>query len=114
MVDTASILYGQLENWPSQKDMAAILIKAGLQVYIGRYSIRVEDCDHFVFQEYGGDLGDPVIEADADSAEDMIEDAKLVSDALRQAGLRHRFEIYDYQENLAGYLHYNWPYQESP
>lgn len=52
--------------------MAEILREAGLRIYVGRYSIRVEDCSHFVFQEYGGDLGDPVIDAAAESAEDLL------------------------------------------
>jgi hypothetical protein len=92
--------------------MAAILRDAGLQVYVGRYSIRIEDCSHFVFQEYGGDLGDPSIDADADTADDMIREGKLVSDALAKAGLVHRFEIYDHRPEMVGYLHHGWPLTE--
>jgi hypothetical protein len=92
--------------------MAAILRAGGLRVGVGRYSIRVEDCSHFVFQEYGGDLGDPAIDADADTAADMIQDGGLVSDVLSRAGIKHRFEIYDECDTLVGYLHHQWPLQE--
>ncbi|MBA4018453.1 MAG: hypothetical protein C0483_14900 [Pirellula sp.] len=88
--------------------MAAILRDAGLRVHRGRYSIRVEDCSHFVFQNYGGDIGEPVIDADADSADEMLRDGKLVSKALSQAGMVHRFEIYDYRNELVEYLHHGW------
>src|SRR5262249_35174815 len=86
---------GQLATWPTKDGMVAILQNAGLRAHVGQYSVRVTDCSHFVFQEYGGDLGDPAIDADADTVEDMIREGGLVSDALARAGIRHRFEIYD-------------------
>ena len=93
--------------------MAAILRAAGLRVQVGQFSIRVEDCSHFVFQEYGGDLGDPTIDADADTVEDMMREGRLVSDALSRAGIRHRFEIYGEHGELSGYLHHEWPLDET-
>ena len=90
-----------------------ILRSGGLRIQAGQYSVRVEDCSHFVFQEYGGDLGDPSIDADADTVSDMIREGQLVSDVLSRAGFKHRFEIYDDCNALAGYLHYDWPLQES-
>ena len=105
----SATLYGELATWPTMERMAAILSNAGLHVQVGRYSIRVQDCSHFVFREYGGDLGDPVITADSDTVEDMISEAKLVSDALARAGIRHRFEILDDKDQLSGYLHHEWP-----
>ena len=93
-------------NWDNSP---AILRDAGLNVTVGRYSIRVNDCSDFVFVEYGGDLGEPCIDAGADSTEEMIRDAKLVSDALAQATIPHRFEIIDDQNAVTGYLHHDWP-----
>ena len=93
--------------------MATMLGDAGLRVQVGRYSIRVQDCWHFVFQEYGGDLGDPTVDADAETVEDMIREGRLVSEALACGGVRHRFEIYDDRNVLSGYLHYEWPLQAS-
>ena len=89
--------------------MAAILRDAGLTVAVGRYSVRVEDCSHFLFQNYGGDLGEPTIDADAESLEEMMRDGTLVSDALARAGIRHRFELYDAADAMVGYLHHDWP-----
>lgn len=108
-METSGQLAGQLADWPSKARMAQILRDAGLRIVVGRFSIRVEDCSHFVFQEYGGDLGIPAIDADADTPEAMLHDGKLVSDALSKARIRHRFEIYDHEDNLVGYLHYDWP-----
>lgn len=109
MSDHSAILAGELAPWPSQEAMATLLRAAGLTVVAGRYSIRVGDCSHFVFQEYAGDLGEPAIEADGESVEAMLREAKLVSDALSRAGVKHRFEIYDGQHAIRGYLHHDWP-----
>ena len=80
---------------------------------MGLYSIRVEDCSYFVFQNYGGDLGDPRVDADADTVEDMIREGRLVSDALARSGIRHRFEIYNVGNQLSGYLHHEGPLREN-
>jgi hypothetical protein len=114
MGKNSAILAGELARWPSKAQMASILSAAGLTVNVGRYSIRVRDCSDFAFQEYGGDLGEPTIEASASSPEALTREAKLVSDALARANLKHRFEIYDWDESrdryeLSGYLHHGWP-----
>lgn len=100
---------GELSPWPKKDCLAQALRDAGLRVYAGRYSVRVEDCSHFSFEHYGGDLCDPVIDADADSLDEMMRSAAMVSQALARAGIRHRFEIHDHENNLAGYLHHDWP-----
>jgi hypothetical protein len=105
----SAYIAGHVASWPTKDGMATILRGAGLSIYVGKYSIRVDDCSHFVFQEYGGDLGDPSIDADADSIGEMIRVGQLVSDALVRAGVKHRFEIYDDSDTLCGYLHYEWP-----
>ena len=108
-METDVRLYGQLESWPSKSDMVRILETAGLSAVVGKYSIRVQDCEHFVIQEFGGDLGDPVFNADASTPERMIEDGARVSAALAAGNLRHRFELYDNDDRLVGYLHHRWP-----
>jgi hypothetical protein len=108
-MDTFAHIAGQLASWPPKDEMASILRRAGLSVTVGQYSIRLDDCEHFVFQEYGGDLGDPSIDADADSSDHLLRDASRVSRALAEANIRHRFEIYDHNDVLAGYLHHDWP-----
>jgi len=105
-----ALLAGELAAWPTMGGMAALLRSAGLAVTVGRYSIRVEGHSQFIFQEYGGDLGDPVIDADAESVPELLATARLVSEALARAGVVHRFELYDDDaDELAGYLHHGWP-----
>jgi len=108
--DTSVWIAGALSAWPQKQQMAAILRAAGLNLYVGQYSIRIKDCSHFVFQQYGGgDMSEPRVDADADSLEQMMRDAKLVSDALARGRIRHRFEIYDSNQKMVGYLHHRWP-----
>ena len=102
-------LDGELETWPSMSEMASLLASAGIAVSVGRFSIRLTDFDHFVLQEYGGDLGDPAIDFEADSLDEMLRDAGRVSQAFADANLRHRFEIYEDARELVGYLHHDWP-----
>lgn len=105
----ASLLYGELDPWPELQELVSILQAAGLHVACGRYSARVLDCEHFIFSEYGGDLGSPRIEADARDVESMLHDGQTISEALSAKGVRHRFEIYDSAGHLAAYLHHEWP-----
>jgi len=106
MNDNCAVLYGDVD-WPKPKErMAEILRAGGLDVYVGQYSVRVNDCSYFVFQEYGGDLGDPCITADAETVDEMITDAKKISAALAAAGIRHSFEIYDHEGDLVETIKY--------
>ncbi len=107
--DHSAFVSGELRPWPSKDHLASALRAAGLRVYVGQYCVRIEDCSHFVFQQYGGDICEPSIEADADSPEAMVKDAKLVSDALERNGIKHRFDIYDGKNQLVAYLHHEWP-----
>ena len=109
MDESSAVLFGELNNWPSKGEMAGILSAAGLRLVVGRCSIRIEDCSHFILKEYGCDLGPPSIEANADSVDHMLRDGGLVSNALAQAGLHHRFEIHNELQELVSYLHHNWP-----
>ena len=104
---------GELKPWPTKENLTEALRSNGLTVYEGKYFVRIEFESRFSFEQYGGDLGDPGISADADSLEVMIRDATLVSDALAQANIRHRFEIYNKQNKLEGYLHHKWSLIES-
>jgi hypothetical protein len=105
----SAILYGEIDRWPSKERMASMLAGAGLRVHVATCSIRLLDCSHFAFQEYGVDLFEPSIEADADTVEEMVQTALPISNALGRNGIRHRFEIYDESKKLAAYLHHDWP-----
>jgi len=109
MKDGEAILAGQLAIWPTRDDLAAVLQNGGLSVRIGAYSLRLEDCQHFVIQGYGGDLESPLIDATAATVSDLHRDAQRVSNALSAAQIKHRFEIYGPDEVLERYLHFQWP-----
>lgn len=95
-------MYGEIRNWPTKDRMVEILREAGLRACVGKYSVRVDDCEDFSFEQYGGDLGDPCIEANADSPETMLKDAERVSAALSKAGVTHHFEVYDQNDLTIG------------
>ena len=103
------VLAGQLEKWPSKSEMAFLLRDAGLDIYVGKYSIRINDCEYFNLQQYGGDLGEPCFDASASDLGEMLKDSRLVSGIFAAAHLRHRFELYDDNDMFVGYLHHNWP-----
>lgn len=50
---------GAIVPWPSKSKMAEILRMARMSVTVSAFSIRIDDCERFVFQEYGSDLGNP-------------------------------------------------------
>ena len=108
MGDDHATLAADLSHWPSKAETASLLRAAGLTVTVGRHSVRIRDCAHFAFQEYGGPNG-PTIEAEAPSVEALVHDARLVSGALARASLRHRFEVYDMEGVLQSYVHHDWP-----
>jgi hypothetical protein len=101
--------YGEIADWPSKDKLVAILRDTGLEVHVGRYSVSITDCSHFSFESFGGDLGPPDVDADADTVVEMLKDPERVSAALSRAKLVHRFEVYDEDQELVGYFHYGWP-----
>jgi hypothetical protein len=113
MAHPSSVVHGELKQWPTKERMSEILRHSGMRVTVQRYSVRIDDCSHFVFQEYGHDMGEPSIDADAESTEEMLSDAQRVSTALSHAGIVHRFEVYDEHDTIAGYFHYEWPQTNS-
>ena len=54
-----------------------------------------------------GKLFSGTVDADRDAARGLLGE---LSDAFREAGLRHRMELYDEADgSLLGYLHHGWP-----
>ncbi len=52
-MSTTIRLCGELAPWPTRDALAELLLAAGLQVTVGRHSVRLGDCSHFVFQDFG-------------------------------------------------------------
>ncbi|MGB0496296.1 MAG: hypothetical protein ACPGJI_08060 [Kangiellaceae bacterium] len=88
--------------------MCQILEAANLSLNVGTYAIRIRDFDHFIFREFGGDIDTPCITAGSESTEELKRQSKIVSEALSKANLKHRFEIYDGEDELAAYYHHDW------
>lgn len=109
MDDEDAILSAEISGWPSKSDLANMLRADGYSVVEGKYSIRLEDFSHFVFQELGEPAGAGCISADDASVEALIACSSRVSKTLAKAGIRHRFEVYDGDEVLAAYFHHAWP-----
>jgi hypothetical protein len=109
-MSTCAYLCGELAKWPDKARLASILQSDGLRVRVEKYSIRIEDFSHFSFEEYGGDLGVPQIVADAEDAKKLASEARRISDLFARAGLTHRFEIYeDDNDAMIHYFHHDWP-----
>ena len=104
-----STLAGEIRNWPDKTEMAQLLQRAGFQISVGKFAIRLDEFQHFVFREFGGNAVSPCITADDESLDALLLSADRVSRALAENSIRHRFEIYDGDENLAGYFHHCWP-----
>jgi len=92
--------------------MGQILRDAGLRVDVRKYSVRVEEDANISFEHYGGDLGEPSVEAFADSKADVLRDVEKVSTALACAGVVHRFTVYDEGETAIAYFHHQLPRDE--
>ena len=88
--------------------LVAILNGSGLHTIVGKHSIRIEECSDFVFEGFGGD-SKPCIDASAESICELHRQVRHVSEALSMAKLSHRFELYDYQDELIHYFHHEWP-----
>ena len=107
-------IYGELKPWPSKHDLANILSAGGLDLYIGKYSIRINDFACFKFQNYGGDICEPTLEAWAETMDDLLKAAITVSELLTNAHVKHRFEVYHSknEKKMVAYIHHKWPLPE--
>jgi hypothetical protein len=98
-------LSGELRPWPPKGRLAAILRDAGFQVTATKFAIRLDDLSHFSFQDYGGYLAEPRLEAEAADAETLLKEATRVSEALAKAGIVHQFEIHQETGEMKHSLH---------
>lgn len=101
-----AILRGEISPWPGRDALEHALSRAGLSFLAGRYSIRIDCCEHFVLQTL--EIV-PTIDAQAATTDRLVDDATRVSFALRDADIRHRFEIRDGAERFVANLHHRWP-----
>jgi hypothetical protein len=101
-----AFIAAECRPWPSKEHMRRILGDAGLKVDMRRYSIRVEDGAHISFEHYGGDFGDPTVEAHGGSEAEVLRGLQRICDALTSASVVHSFTVYDENENPRAHYHY--------
>ena len=109
--DLSAVTYGQLGFRTAPADLASSLIANGVNAGWNKFCVDVTDCSHFKFQFNGGHAD---VDADADTLEEMVADAKLVSTALTAAGIQHRFEVHNHRDELITQFHYEWPDAAEP
>lgn len=114
MTDNSAQMAGELLTDVGLRPLSSRLASAGLRVqiresshYQGGEYIRVYEGADFTMEHVG--LGEYLARGDAGSVEQMLATASRVSQALTGLGIRHRFEVYDSGNRLAGYLHHDWP-----
>ncbi|MEH6417069.1 hypothetical protein [Pseudomonas sp. CGJS7] len=107
----AYFVQGYCDPWPSKQDMRRLLSAHGLEVTEGDYALNVWiEGRRFRFQLYGGDIGEPEVEADDHDWRRLLADAEHVSAALTAAGLSHRFEVWEKGDgNEVGSVHHRMP-----
>jgi hypothetical protein len=116
MADDWSVMYGEVATGLRPRSFSRWLATVGLEArvkesghYKGAQYLRVPvgmDSD-FTLERVGS--GEYLAHADAPSVEQVRAVASLVSRALTELGMRHRFEVYDGQSQLAHYWHHRWP-----
>jgi hypothetical protein len=72
----------------------------------GRY-IRVTDVGDFKLERISSN--EYLARADMETVEQLLSAALRTSDILTSQRIKHGFELYDEQEKLVYYLHYQWP-----
>jgi len=108
MENDGYLIAGELARWPTKQKMARLLEDAGLKPIVGKYSVRVGDCESWSFESFGFD--NQSIAADAETLEQAIDDTNLISKALGAADVR--FEVYSCAVSASEMLHYahhRWP-----
>ena len=104
--DLSAVTYGQLGFRTAPADLASLLTEHGVNASWNKFCVEVNDCSHFKFEFTNGHAA---LDADADTLEQMIADARMVSDALTSAGIKHQFSVHDHHEELITHFHHEWP-----
>jgi hypothetical protein len=100
-----AVANGAIPQPRTPDEMRRLLSSCGLTPSGGdTHHISVAECSHFVFRENGRE--GYLLSADAESLDELLRDAALVSGAFSRAGVEHRFEVYDAQDRLVRTLAY--------
>ena len=102
-----AITFGEVSKPSTPAELASALIANGVNADYNRTSTRVLDCSGFRFCFSDGYAN--CLDAGAENIAKMLVDARLVSKAMTNAGIKHRFEVYGHNDRQVEYLHHNWP-----
>ncbi len=109
MNEEHATLAAELDSWPAKKSLMDLLTSDGFDVAEGKFSIRLNDFEHFVFRELDGGIRSGSITADHVSTRELVDFSHRVSHTLAKGNIRHRFEVYSGEGELAAYIHHDWP-----
>ena len=99
--------HGEVSEPSTPAELASALNANGISADYNRTSTRVVDCSRFRFCFSDGYAN--CLDAGAENIAQMLVDARLISKAMTNAGIKHRFEVYGHNDRQVEYLHHNWP-----
>lgn len=103
--NSSATLYGIVPSALSIAELRSLLARCGLTPSTDdTHHVSVKECSYFVFRQT--DRKEFLVSGDADTLEEMLTDARLVSGALSKSQVHHRFEVYDESDNLAAEFRY--------
>ena len=73
---TDAQIYGDFPGSHSPQQLGQTLARQGLRVQANPYCVRILDCSHFKLEVFDGTV---TVDGDADTVEEAIRDAELVS-----------------------------------
>jgi hypothetical protein len=85
-------IYGHFPEMHRRLALGDALTRQGLKVSVNRYCVRVLSCSHFILEVTNGNVS---LDADAETVEEAIDNARLVSTALANEQIRHQFTVMD-------------------
>jgi hypothetical protein len=113
--DALGALAGEIQAPGGLVGLARLLAEAGCDArlhrsphHAGRRVLRVHGWVDELMVETG-DAAACLVSGDDDDVERLAEAARRLSVTLARHALRHRFEVYDADHELAAYFHYGWP-----
>jgi len=102
-------IYGEFPDTHSPAALGNALQRQGLDVRIDSHCVRICDLGYFKLEVFDG-----VVSADGDfeTVEEAISEVKLVSSALTSARIRHRFTVFDDNDQEVAHFAYDYPSQD--
>ena len=85
-------IYGYFPEVHHRHALGDALTRQGLKVSVNRYCVRVLSCSHFILEVTNGNV---TLDADAETVEEAIDKAELVSAALANEQIHHQFIVMD-------------------